>query len=254
MKPTGRRGSTSKKRATVVSCAKERPCRRCASYGLCHPAEDAGPSLARHRRALKKGDHLFHIGDPFCAIYVIQSGCIKTSMLTGAGDVQVLRFSMPGELVGINAIGNSHHPCDAVALEPTELCDLPFAQLEKFAREYPQVQHRLLRLLSEEIVMDEKLMAMLGHQKAETRVANCLLNFHQRYQQQGSTELSFRLPMSRQDMGDYLGLSLETISRLLSRFQAEGLLRIHGRQVHLLDLSRLQSIAEHCPESAVVRA
>jgi len=239
---------------TVASNTKEGPCRRCAFHGLCHPAEDAGPSLARHRHALKKGDHLFRLGDPFRAIYVIQSGCIKTSMLTGAGDVQVLRFSMPGELVGINAIGNSHHPCDAVALEPTELCELPFVQLEKFAREYPQVQHRLLRLLSEEIVMDEKLMAMLGHQKAETRVANCLLNFHQRYQQQGSTELSFRLPMSRQDMGDYLGLSLETISRLLSRFQAEGLLRIHGRQVHLLDLSRLQSIAEHCPESAVVRA
>jgi CRP/FNR family transcriptional regulator len=238
----------------MTSCAKERSCRRCASYGLCHPAEDAGASLASHRRALKKGDHLFRIGDPFRAIYVIQSGCIKTSLLTGGGDVQVLRFSLPGELVGINAIGNSHHPSDAVALEPTVLCELPFAQLEKLARDYPQVQHRLLRLLSEEIVMDEKLMAMLGHQKAETRVANCLLNFRQRYQQQESTDLSFRLPMSRQDMGDYLGLSLETISRLLSRFQAEGLLRVQGRQVHLLDLSRLQSIAEHCPESAAVRA
>jgi CRP/FNR family transcriptional regulator, anaerobic regulatory protein len=254
MKPTGRRGPTSKKYATVATSANERSCRRCASYGLCHPAEDAGTSLARHRRALKKGDHLFRIGDPFHAIYVIQSGCIKTSMLTGGGEVQVLRFSLPGELVGINAIGNSHYPSDAEALEPTELCELPFAQLEKLAREYPQVQHRLLRLLSEEIVMDEKLMAMLGHQKAETRVANCLLNFRQRYQQQGSTDLSFRLPMSRQDMGDYLGLSLETISRLLSRFQAEGLLRVQGRQVHLLDLLRLQSVAEHCPEPAVVRA
>jgi CRP/FNR family transcriptional regulator, anaerobic regulatory protein len=254
MKPTGRRGPTSKKYATVATSANERSCRRCASYGLCHPAEDAGTSLARHRRALKKGDHLFRIGDPFHAIYVIQSGCIKTSMLTGGGEVQVLRFSLPGELVGINAIGNSHYPSDAEALEPTELCELPFAQLEKLAREYPQVQHRLLRLLSEEIVMDEKLMAMLGHQKAETRVANCLLNFRQRYQQQGPTDLSFRLPMSRQDMGDYLGLSLETISRLLSRFQAEGLLRVQGRQVHLLDLLRLQSVAEHCPEPAVVRA
>jgi CRP/FNR family transcriptional regulator len=127
-------------------------------------------------------------------------------------------------------------------------------QLEKLARENPRVQHRLMCLLSDEIVMDEKLMAMLGRQKAETRVANCLLNFGQRYRQQGHTDMSFRLPMSRQDMGDYLGLSLETISRLLSRFQAEGLLRVQGRQVRLFDLARLQSIAEHCPEPAVVRA
>ena len=109
-------------------------------------------------------------------------------------------------------------------------------------------------LLSEEIVLDGKLMAMLGHQKAETRLANCLLNFSQRYQQAGKNSMPFRLPMSRQDLGDYLGLSLETISRVLSRFQADGLLRVHGRQLQLLDESRLQSVAEHCDEPVAVRA
>ena len=240
--------------ATVISPAKDGSCRQCASFGLCHPAGDAGISLARPRHALKKGDYLFRTGDPFRAIYVIQSGCIKTSMLTGGGDVQVLRFSLPGELVGANAIGSPHHPCDAVALEPTELCELPFAQLEQLVREHPQVQHRLLRLLSDEIVLDEKLMAMLGRQKAETRVADFLLNFSQRNRQQGSADMPFRLPMSRQDMGDYLGLSLETISRLLSRFQADGLLRVRGRQVQLRDLARLQSIARLCPEPILLRS
>jgi len=240
--------------AVTALFTKQQSCRQCVSSALCQPVENIGPRLASRRHTLKKGNHLFHTGDPFRAIYVIQSGCIKTSMLTCGGDVQVLRFSLPGETVGINAIGSNHHPCDAVALEPTELCEIPFAQLEKLARENPQVQHRLMCLLSDEIVMDGKLMAMLGHQKAETRVANCLLNFSQRYQQQGYTDKPFRLPMSRQDMGDYLGLSLETISRLLSRFQTEGLLRVQGRQVHLLDPSRLQSIAEHCPQSAVARA
>lgn len=241
--------------AAVTSLfAKQKSCRQCVSSALCQLAKGIGPSLACRRHILKKGNHLFRAGDPFQAIHVIQSGCIKTSMLTCGGDVQVLRFSLPGETVGINAIGSNHHSCDAVALEPTELCEIPFAQLEKLALENPQVQHRLMCLLSDEIVMDEKLMAMLGHQKAETRVANCLLNFGQRYRQQGHAAMSFRLPMSRQDMGDYLGLSLETISRLLSRFQAEGLLRVQGRQVQLLNLARLQSIAEHCPEPAVVRA
>jgi len=232
----------------------KKTCRQCASYALCLPAEDGRPGLDSRRRILKKGSHLFHTGDPFRSIYVIESGCIKTSMLSCGGDVQVLRFSLPGELVGINAIGNAHHPCDAVALETTQLCELPFGQLEKLAQEHPEVQHRLLHLLSEEIVMDEKLMAMLGHQKAEARMANCLLNFNQRYQQQGHTDLSFRLPMSRQDIGDYLGLSLETVSRLFSRFQAEGLLNVKGRKVCLLDLPRLESIAEHCPQPVAVRA
>jgi CRP/FNR family transcriptional regulator len=239
--------------ATAATYAKDRSCRRCVSYGLCLLADDAGNSLASHRHTLNKGDYLFRSGDPFRAIYVIQSGCIKTSMLTGAGDVQVLRFSLPGELAGINAIG-THHPCDAVALESTELCELPFAQLEKLACKYPQVQHRLLQLLSNEIVMDEKFMAILGRQKAETRMAFCLLNFNQRCRQQGDAELSFRLPMSRQDIGDYLGLSLETVSRLFSRFQAEGLLSVQGRKLRLIDLPRLQSIAAHCQEPTAIRA
>ncbi len=240
--------------AVTALFAKERSCRHCVSTALCQPLPDAGPGLASRRHVLSKGQHLFHTGDPFRALYVIQSGCIKTSMLTSGGDAQVLRFSLPGETLGINAIGGNHHPCDAVALEHTELCEIPFAPLQKLAREYPQVQHQLMCLLSDEIVLDGKLMALLGRQKADTRMASCLLNFSQRYPQQGNTDLSFRLPMSRQDLGDYLGLSLETISRLLSRFQAEGLLRVQGRLVHLLDLSRLQSIAEHCPQPAAVRA
>jgi CRP/FNR family transcriptional regulator len=227
---------------------------QCVSSVLTHLAKETFSGLENREFTLKKGDHLFRTGDPFRAIYVIRSGCIKTSMLSSGGDVQVLRFSLPGESVGTNAIGIKHHSCDAVALEPTEVCEIPFARLEKLALENPQVQHRLMCLLSDEIAMDGKFMAMLGHQKAEARVANCLLNFNQRYQQQGYYTTSFRLPMSRQDMGDYLGLSLETISRLLSRFQAEGLLGIQGRQVHLFDLARLQSVAEHCPTPAADRA
>jgi CRP/FNR family transcriptional regulator, anaerobic regulatory protein len=240
--------------ASMASSEKDKSCRQCASYLLCRPGGDSGPNLKSRRYTLGKGSHLFRSGDAFRSIYIIHSGCIKISMLSGAGDAQVLRFALPGELVGMNAVGNLHYPSDAVALEPTELCELPFAQLEKLTQTFPALQHQLLRLLSDEIVMDEKLMATLGRQKAETRLANCLLNFHQRFQLQENTGLSFRLPMSRQDIGDYLGLSLETISRLLSRLQADGLVRVRGRQVHLIDLQRLQSLAEHCPELIATRA
>lgn len=236
---------TLQQRIVALPHAPNRPYRHCALRALCGPHEDLNTSLPSRRHSLKKRDTLFRVGDRFHAIYMIQSGCIKTSMLTGGGDVQVLRFSLPGELVGLNAIGGTHYSCDATALEPTELCELPYVQLERLAHDVPQIQHRLLQLLSDEIVMDNKLLAMLGHQKADARLAHCLLNFSERYWQSGCTGSSIRLPMTRQELGDYLGLSLETISRLLSRFQASQLLRIQGRQLQLLDFPRLNAIAEH---------
>lgn len=214
----------------------------------CRPPGDAArdPSpldrIAKYPRILNKGEFLFRVGDPFRAIFLIQSGSVKTSMLSHGGDVQVLRFALPGELLGVNAIATVRHPSDAVALETTQLCELAFAQLETLAQTQPDVQHRLLRLLSDEIARDERLLAMLGHQKAEVRLSDCLLDFHRRCLRPGQTGTPFRLPMSRQDIADYLGLSLETVSRLLSRFQKAGLLHVQGRQVRLLDVARLQSI------------
>ena len=222
--------------------------RPCALNDLCPPQDSTAHGLppldgaAKHPRILQKGGGLFRAGDAFRALFLIQSGSVKTSMLSHGGDLQILRFSFPGELLGIDAIATAHHPSDAVALETTHLCEIAFAQLEALARTHPGIQHRLLHLLSDEIARDEKLMAMLGHQKAEVRLADCLLDLHQRCLRPGQTGAPFRLPMSRQDIADFLGLSLETVSRLLSRFQKTGLLHVQGRQVRLLDVARLRSI------------
>jgi len=225
------------------------PGNTCALSDLCGLQIDIGHSpppldrATKHLRNLAKGEFLYRVGDPFRAIFLIQSGCVKTSLLSHGGAIQVLRFALPGELLGVNAIATVRHPSDAVALDATQLCELSFAELETLAAAHPEVQHRLLHLLSDEIARDEKLMAMLGHQKAEVRLAHCLLDFHARCQRPAAhVGMPFRLPMSRQDIADYLGLSLETVSRLLSRFHKSGLLHVQGRQLRLLDIARLRAI------------
>jgi CRP/FNR family transcriptional regulator len=235
-------------------------CHACALFDLCRQREEPTPALpplnaiTKHPRVLAKGEFLFRVGDPFRGIFLIKSGSLKSSILSHDGGVQILRFALPGELLGINAIAAAHHPSDAVALEPAQLCEVPFAQLEALAAAHPPLQRRLLHALSDEIARDEKFMAMLGHQRADVRLADCLLDFHQRCHRPGHAAASFRLPMSRQDLADYLGLSLETVSRLLSRFQKSKLLHVQGRQMRLLDVAGLQSICSAGVVSSARRA
>lgn len=225
-------------------------CSPCALHDLCRPEVDSSQAplpldrVTKRSVILNKGEFLYRVGDPFRAIFLIQSGSVKTSIVSHNGDTQVLRFALPGELLGVNAIATARHPSEAVALDATRLCELSFTQLMTLATTNPDIQHRLLQLLSDELARDEKLMAMLGHQKADVRLAHCLLDLHLRGQRSGQAGTPFRLPMSRQDIADYLGLSLETVSRLLSRFQKAGLLHVQGRQLRVLDMARLRAIGD----------
>jgi CRP/FNR family transcriptional regulator len=160
---------------------------------------------------------------------------------------------LPGELLGIDAISSEQHPCDVVALETTEVCNLPFGQLEALARVVPGLQHQLFRLMSREIMQEEVQLLMLGRMKAEERLAAFLLSFSKRYQRLGHSPTDLRLPMSRQDLGDYLGLALETVSRLFSRFQEEKLITVQGRSIKLLNLTRLKDVTEQAVASQRVR-
>jgi len=141
-----------------------------------------------------------------------------------------------------------------VALENTEVCELPFDRLEELAREMPGLQHQLFRLMSREILEEETQLLMLGRMKAEERLAAFLLNFSKRFEQLGASPVELRLPMSRQDLGDYLGLALETVSRLFSRFQDEGMIRVQGRSVVLRDIKRLSQVTEQTSFSQSARA
>jgi CRP/FNR family transcriptional regulator len=237
--------------ATVIDIAILKvACGECSLRDLCLPlglsAEDmrALEATIKSHRKLSKGDFLYRVGDPFRSLFAIRSGSTKTCEIAADGSVQITGFHLSGELLGIDAISSEKHPCDVVALETTEICELPFGKLEALARELPGLQHQLFRIMSREIMEEEVQLLMLGRMKAEERLAAFLLSFSRRYQRLGQSPSDLRLPMSRQDLGDYLGLALETVSRLFSRFQEEKLITVQGRSVKLLNIESLKDITK----------
>jgi CRP/FNR family transcriptional regulator len=245
--------------ATVIDIAAlKAACSDCSLRGLCLPlglgSDDMRTlegSIKSHRK-LSKGDSLYRVGDPFRSLFAIRTGSTKTCEIAADGSVQITGFHLPGELLGIDAINSEKHPCDVFALETTEVCELPFGKLEALARELPGLQHQLFRLMSREVAEEEVQLLMLGRMKAEERLAAFLLSFSRRFQVLGYSPTDLRLPMSRQDLGDYLGLALETVSRLFSRFQEEKLITVQGRNVKLLNVVHLKAIAEQAVSSAHV--
>jgi len=206
-------------------------------------------ATVKSHRKLSKGEYLYRVGDPFHSLFAIRSGSTKNCEITADGSVQITGFHLAGELLGMDAISSEQHPCDVVALETTEICELPFDKLEALANEVPGLQHQLWRLMSREIADEEIQLVMLGRMKAEERLATFLLSFSRRLQKLGNSSSVLRLPMSRQDLGDYLGLALETVSRLFSRFQEEKLITVQGRNIKLLDAGRLKTITDQLVSS-----
>jgi len=239
-----------KETATVINIANiKSACRDCSLRELCLPLGlnesdlDALDKLIKRRRRLVKGETLYRFGDKLVLLYAIRQGCIKTTGLLEDGRVQVTGFYFPGELLGIDAFNTDLHPCNAEVLDTTEVCEIPYHDLEDLALKIPGLQHQLFRIMSREIVRDEQMLMMLGRMTAEERLAACLLSFCQRRRNLGESGNEFRLSMSRQDLGDYMGLALETVSRLFSRFQDDGLISVQGRIVRIHDISRLRQLA-----------
>jgi CRP/FNR family transcriptional regulator len=193
---------------------------------------------------LKKGETLFRAGDRFTALYAIRSGSCKTVSLSENGYDQVGGYHMAGEIIGTDGIGNDTHGCQAVALEDTEVCALPFTRIETLSRQNVRFQHNLHRLLSREIARERGMMLLLGTMHAERRLAAFLLDLSQRYQTRGYSSCEFVLRMTREEIGSYLGLKLETVSRLFSRFQRDGLVQVQGRVVKLLDRISLKRLLD----------
>jgi len=200
-------------------------------------------ALMSTRIRLRKGETLFRAGDRFTSLYAIRSGSFKTVLLAADGQDQVAGYHMSAEIIGTGGIGTGSHGCQAIALEDTEVCVLPFERLEALARQNSLFQRNLYRLLSREIARERALMLLLGTMRAEQRMAVFLLDLSQRYKLRGYSSCEFRLRMTREEIGSYLGLKLETISRLFSRFQREGLLQVEGRVVKLLDRASVEGLA-----------
>lgn len=224
-------------------------CEQCRVRELCLPTSLDGmqlnlmDQLVKRIKHLKKGDYLYHTGDEFKGLYAIQSGALKTMGLTAEGREQVTGFHLGGELVGMDAVDINKHPCNAIALESTEVCLLPFDKLEELGQQIPKLMHELTRIMSREILREENTLIMLGSTSAEQRLARFLLNLYKRQLARGGDENVVKLQMTRQDIGNYLGLAFETVSRHLNHFQDDGLLTIDNRKLTLLNHSALGALA-----------
>jgi len=217
---------------------------RCLSAGLESASGSTFDDLGTTRKRLRKGDKLYRAGDHFFALYAIRSGSCKTVLLDERGQEQVVGYHMAGDIVGTDGIGTDHHECEVILLEDTEVCTLPFEQIARLARDDGVLQQNVHRLLSREIVRERRLMLLLGTMRAEQRLAVFLLDLSQRYLARGYSASEFVLRMTREEIGSYLGLQLETVSRLLSRFAREGLVQAEGRSIKLLDRVTLGRLLE----------
>jgi CRP/FNR family transcriptional regulator len=224
-------------------------CSGCYHRKVCLPmvGPDGEPGmldgLISMRRKVPRGRTLYHAGEQFEALYAVHSGGFKTVGRLTHGEEKITGFHLPGELVGLDAIDSAQHGYEAVALEDSEACVIPFARLDAAAQKFPELRHQLFRLLSRDISRDHGLMLLLGVMTAEQRLATFLLNLSRRYQRLGFSPERFVLRMTREEIGSYLGLTLETVSRTLSRFQREGLLAVHQRDIELKNMGALMEMA-----------
>jgi CRP/FNR family transcriptional regulator len=203
--------------------------------------------LVSTRRQLRRGDSLYRSGDAFGSLYAVRSGFFKSRVTTDDGRDQVTGFHMPGEILGMDGIGTENHTLDAVALEDSEVCVIPFASLEEISREVKSLQRQFHKVMSRELVRDQGVMMLLGTMRAEERVSAFLINLSQRFMARGWSPSDFHLRMTREEIGSYLGLKLETVSRLFSRFQEDGLVSVQQKHIQILDVPGLKKIVGQDP-------
>ncbi|HUO45067.1 MAG TPA: fumarate/nitrate reduction transcriptional regulator Fnr [Burkholderiales bacterium] len=217
----------------------------CLPYGLSEPELDRVDQLVGLRRKIRRHAPLYRFGDPFEAIYAIRTGFFKTDVLLDDGRSQVTGFQMAGEILGMDGIGTERHSCNAVALEDSEVCVIPFLKLEEVARTVTTLQHNFHKVMSREIVRDHGLMTLLGTMRAEERLAAFLLNMSQRFTARGYSPQEFHLRMTREEIGSYLGLKLETVSRTFSKFQEDGYISVQQKHIRILDIPGLRKLLNH---------
>jgi CRP/FNR family transcriptional regulator len=239
------------RRHNLIRELRQTNCGDCALNPVClPPAVDEGEiqqldDIITRNRPLARGGVLFDEGTAFEAVFAVRSGAIKTISNTPSGEEQVTGFYLPGEIVGLDSIGNptGTYGSTAIALETTAVCALPFDALQDLAGKLPSLQHHLFRLMSSEIRADQQIMQLVGRRTAEERIATFLLTLAARYKRRKLSENQLHLPMSRSDIANHLGLALETVSRLFTRLQTQEVLRVNGRDVEIIDRARLLLLA-----------
>ena len=232
-------------------------CSNCNLRELCMPLGLNESEMARvddvvaTRRKVLRGENLFRNGDKFNSLFAIRTGFFKTRICAEDGRDQVTGFQMAGEIIGLDGIVSDHHTCDAVALEDAEVCVMPFDRIEELSREITSLQRHVHKIMSREIVRENGVMLLLGSMRAEERLAAFLLNLVQRLHARGFSQSELILRMTREEIGSYLGLKLETVSRTFSKFADDGIIEVKQRHVRILNADALKHIvnAQNCQSS-----
>ena len=228
--------------AMKVACSSCSLRELCLPVGLSAADIEQVDELVGARRALRRGEVLFHAGDRFESLFAVRTGFFKTRISSEDGRDQVTGFQMAGELLGLDGISEDRHSCDAVALEDSQVCMIPYGRLEELSHKVTNLQRQFHRVMSREIVRDHGVMLLLGGMRAEARLAAFVLNLTQRLQARGFSGTSLVLRMTREEIGSYLGLKLETVSRTFSKFQDDGLLEVKQRHIRILDEAGLRQL------------
>lgn len=228
-------------------------CGHCSLTNLCIPVGVGAKELQKldeniiHHETLKRGQHWFRAGDRFRSIYAVRSGCIKTYILTGAGEEQICGFHLPGEIIGLDAIDCGFYKSSAKVLQTSSVCEIPFDRLDNLLNDIPSLQKQLLRIMSKEIDNDQWLITLLGKTSADARVAAFLCNLSHRFAVRGYSAYDFILGMPRHDIANYLGLAVETVCRVFTRFQQQKYLTANGKQIQIHELKKLYELTGTLP-------
>jgi CRP/FNR family transcriptional regulator, anaerobic regulatory protein len=214
----------------------------CMPLGLTPDELDRVDEVVAARRKVKRGTTLFRTGERFTSLFAIRTGFFKTSVVSEDGKDQVTGFQMAGEIIGLDGIVNDHHTCDAVALEDAEVCVMPFDRVEELSREVISLQRHVHKIMSREIVREHGVMLLLGSMRAEERLAAFLLNLVQRLNARGFSKSELVLRMTREEIGSYLGLKLETVSRTFSKFVEDGIVEVKQRHIRIVNEDMLKDI------------
>jgi CRP/FNR family transcriptional regulator len=223
-------------------------CDTCRMRVLCLPAAldphhlNSLEGIIEHRRTLQAGEHLYLQNEKFTALHAVLAGSIKTYTTHEDGWTRITGCHLAGELFGFSAIDEAHYRSSARALEDSLVCEIPFDGLESLCRRIPDLQSRLLHLMSQRLVEDHELAAQFMHKRpARKRIAAFLLGLSTRSARRGGSTSELRLPMSRTDIGNYLGITLETVCREFARFEKLGVIQLSKRELNIIDLPRLRA-------------
>ena len=231
-----------------VSCSNCRLATICLPIALEATDIDKLDNIIQRGRPMRKGEHVYRENDPFTAVYAVRSGTLKAYSVTDDGQEQVTGFYFPGEILGMDGISKNKHASSARALETAAICEIPFERLGELSTRIPSLQRHFFQLMSQEIAEDQQLITMLSKNSAEQRVAALLLSISARNARRRLSATSFRLPMSRTDIGNYLGLTVETVSRVFGRFQKQDLLAVDNKEITILDTDLLRATANGTEE------